>query len=233
MQKQHLIELAAQNNAEWCDIVCSAHDAPGSFTQAMWVNNHSVPVYYPNIVTLQRGVDALAIQQLVATRNGGWSVKDSFDELDLSASGFHRLFDAQWLLAPESASSVANSNNTKWTTINDAYELASWESAWGGSEAQSLFKPSLLEDPRLRFIAAYEHGKIVAGAIVNTSQAVVGISNVFYPKESGTEYWHGILRLTRKAFPGQPIVGYEHGDELALAIDAGLRPIGPLSVWVK
>jgi hypothetical protein len=34
------------------------------------------------------------------------------------------------------------------------------------------------------------------------------------------------------AFPGVPVVGYEHGDELRTALDHGAEPLGPLRVWL-
>jgi hypothetical protein len=35
------------------------------------------------------------------------------------------------------------------------------------------------------------------------------------------------------AFPHVPVVGYEHGDALRVALDFGARPLGPLRVWVR
>jgi hypothetical protein len=34
-------------------------------------------------------------------------------------------------------------------------------------------------------------------------------------------------------FPGRPIVGYEHGEMLGTAVDAGFVPVGHLRVWAR
>jgi hypothetical protein len=42
-----------------------------------------------------------------------------------------------------------------------------------------------------------------------------------------------LLGQLARAFPGLPIVGYEHGDELAAWCALGFEPLGPLRVWLK
>jgi hypothetical protein len=34
-------------------------------------------------------------------------------------------------------------------------------------------------------------------------------------------------------FPGLPLVGYEHGDDLALALAGGFTALGPLRIWTR
>jgi hypothetical protein len=46
------VALAAYNNAHWCDTICCAHGIPGEFQEHLWLNRHSVPRFYPNVVTL-------------------------------------------------------------------------------------------------------------------------------------------------------------------------------------
>ena len=94
---------AALNNARWCDAVCRAHGWAGRFLPHMWVNAAVVPRFYPNAVTLAVGDAALEEQrttvEILQKSNlpGRWSVKDSFNTLDLSRRGFDLLFDAQWI----------------------------------------------------------------------------------------------------------------------------------------
>ena len=62
-----------------------------------------MPRFYPNAVTLAPGDAAVAEQRgtidilLKSNLPGRWSVKDSFNTLDLSRRGFDLLFDAQWI----------------------------------------------------------------------------------------------------------------------------------------
>ncbi len=78
------VEQAARNNAIWCDAVCRAHDIPGEFYDAIWINWHPAPRFYSNAVTLSYEQDAAA-QQLAFIRAlldaglpNGWCIKDSF-----------------------------------------------------------------------------------------------------------------------------------------------------------
>ena len=46
------LELAARNNAAWCDAVCRAYGAPGEFDDELWLTRRPAPPLYPNAVTL-------------------------------------------------------------------------------------------------------------------------------------------------------------------------------------
>jgi hypothetical protein len=72
-----------------------------------------------------------------------------------------------------------------WARVNDPAELARWEAAWAGPDdagAPRVFLPSLLDDSDIAFVAAYRDGQIVAGAIANRNDDVVGLSNLFAPE---------------------------------------------------
>src|SRR6266478_3834742 len=137
------VEQAARNNAVWCETVCRVHGTPGEFHDALWLNRHPVPRFYPNVVTLstQDGTAAqLAnIQALVATGlPGRWGVKDSFCLLDLAARGFQPLFEATWLWrAPFQPLPNRAASGLHWTWVQSAPELAKWEMAWSGSPANN------------------------------------------------------------------------------------------------
>src|SRR2546430_11675057 len=126
------VEEAARHNAVWCETVCRAHGTPGEFHDALWLNRHPVPRFYPNVVTLstQDGTAAqLAhIRALVAAGlPGSWGVKDSFCSLDLATLDFKTLFVATWLwrcpaqLLPHPAASPPH-----WTSLDRAPALAKW-----------------------------------------------------------------------------------------------------------
>src|SRR6266700_2414202 len=195
------VEQAARNNAVWCETVCRVHGTPGEFHDALWLNRHPVPRFYPNVVTLstQDGTAAqLAnIQALVAT-------------------GLH------------------------WTWVQSAPELAKWEMAWSGSPANNpstqqprLFLPALLANPEIVFIVAYQDQELVAGAIANHTDDVVGLSNVFVPPDDPVAFWAGCVAMAQERFPGVPMVGYEHGPELAIVQEIGFEILQPLKVWTR
>src|SRR5262249_19891881 len=100
--KGGITTLAAHNNALWCDAVCRAHDRPGEFHETLWFTRLGAPRFYPDAVTIG-GVETApahteAIAALVgSTRQREWSVKDSFQSLELKSLGFEPLFDAEWI----------------------------------------------------------------------------------------------------------------------------------------
>jgi hypothetical protein len=235
---------AAHNNAHWCDTVCRAHGTPGEFHDYLWLNRHSVPRFYPNVVTLSAlsGVaDQLAaIRDLVATVPlVSFGVKDSFATLELAPLAFHILFEAHWLWRAASRPPPAPlGTGLSWTTVQQSDDLIRWEAAWNGVPAEDpstlpprTFLPALLADADIRFIAGYADQHIVAGAIANRTGDVVGVSNVFAPDADAAGCWAGCLATIIDAFPGLPLVGYERGNGLIIAQALGFEVVGPLRVW--
>src|SRR5829696_978573 len=95
------VELAAHNNAIWCDTICRAHGIPAEFHDQLWLSRQPVPRFYPNAVTfaLPPGMKQLIqIQKLLAEAlPGSAAVKDSFCRLELPPLAFRLLFEATWL----------------------------------------------------------------------------------------------------------------------------------------
>ncbi len=238
------VEQAARNNAIWCDTMCRAHGAFGEFHEAVWLNRHPVPRFYPNLVTLSNQRHAAAqlahVQDLVASSlPGHWAVKDSFCELGLDALAFQLLFEATWLWqAPSAPLPNGYDHGIQWVRLQDGSKLAKWETAWNGNPADNsstqqprLFLPSLLTDPNIAFITAYQGSEIIAGAIANRTDNVVGLSNVFAPPENSVSFWASCVATAKDSFPGLPLVGYEGGSELALAEAVGFEKLQTLRVW--
>ena len=238
-------ERATRNNAVWCDTVCRAHGIPGGFHDALWFNHHPVPRFYPNVVTLTQGGMAAqleTIQALTATGlPGNWGVKDSFNTLDLTALGFQPAFEATWLWrVPSPPLHKPATSGLRWTYIQTEPELAKWEAAWTGDLANNssapqprLFLPALLAKPGIVFIAAYQDQSLVAGAIANHTDDVVGLSNVFAPPDNTQPFWTGCVAKIEERFPNLPIVGYERGTQLAIAQKIGFEKLQPLKMWTR
>jgi hypothetical protein len=233
--------LAARNNAEWCDAVCRAHGNPGEFHDDIWLNRNTVPRFYPNVGTLaepsSRQFDLIG--ELIAARlPSGWAVKDSFSMLDLESRGFRMLFDAEWIYLPVSQMKEIASPRTsaRWEIVRNDLALTEWESAWsrsaGDTSKARIFLPSLLENKDVAVVAGFRDGHIVAGAIANRSDDVVGWSNFFAPATEMSDHAAASLATIARVFPGLPIVGYEHGDDLRNAYSLGFESIGPLRVWI-
>ena len=231
---------AARNNAEWCDAVCRAHENPGDFHESLWLSRHPVPRFYPNAVTLaEPGERQLElIDELIASGlPAGWAVKDSFSMLDLEPRGFQMLFAAEWIhLAVSALRDIATAVKVdRWEVVRSDRALAQWESAWsragGDAGGERIFEPLLLADRDIVLVAGYRDGQIIAGAIANRSDDVVGWSNFFAPEAERFDCAMASLATIAHIFPGSPIVGYEHGDDLRYARAAGFESLGPLRVW--
>ena len=239
------IEQAIYNNTLWCELVCRAHGVPGEFHDHLWLNRHQVPRFYPNVVTLSRTQGTFEIltyiQELIAEKiPGSLAVKDSFCTLDLMPLDFRLLFEAAWLWRTPSQPRLDDAiDGIQWAIVRDQAELARWELAWNNLPDDSsavppapIFLPSLLADTDIAFIAAYQNKAIVAGAIANCTPGVAGLSNVFVRHGDPTRFWAGCLAAVMDAFPGLPVVGYESGNDLAIARSLGFGELGPLRVWV-
>lgn len=237
------VEQAARNNAIWCDTMCRAHGAAGEFHEALWLNRNPAPRFYPNVVTLieQRDVAAqlAQIQALAATFPGQWAIKDSFAELDLAALACQLYFEATWIWrTPSTPLAKVDHQGVQWVRLQDAAQLTQWESAWSGNPIghsatpqPRLFLPALLADPNVAFIAAYQGSEIVAGAIANCTETVVGLSNLFALAADSVAFWAGCVATAHATFPGLPLVGYESGADLARAEAVGFEKLQSLRVW--
>lgn len=236
---------AARNNALWCDTICRAHGIPTEIHAQLWLCRQPVPRFYPNAVTFANPTADSAqlahIHKLLAEAlPPSAGVKDSFCTLDLAPIGFHLLFEATWIWResrPQIDRTVAQAD---WFMVRDANELAKWEAAWNGPPASEqsvpptrIFPSALLADPDIAFIAASIGGRIVAGAIVNRTDDVIGLSNVFAPEGAAARFWPGCIEAAMDVFAGRPLVGYESGGELAIALALGFEAVGPLRIWVR
>jgi hypothetical protein len=240
-------ELAALNNALWCDTVCRAHGVPGEFVGGVWLNRHAPPPYHSNLVVV--GHDVRLDPRQPPLRElfdrppvPDWSVKDSHSVHDLAAAGFAPLFDAQWIWhePPRASAAPAGKPGSGWDRVVAAADLERWNHAWAAEGTDPVmrgrppqFPPSLLADGDIAFFALRDGARIVGGAIANRTAPVVGVSNTFGATRSSAGFWRSLVDKAAVVFPGLALVGYERGDELAAAIGAGFEPIGPLRVWIR
>jgi hypothetical protein len=225
------VRIAARNNAEWCDILCRSHGVPGRFEPDAWVNPHRTPPDYPDAVTLDPEAVGKRVLARIDTITPGGSVKDSFANLDLAPFGFEILHEAEWIRrepgpAPDTAA--------RWMPIEDEADLPAWETAWDAEGANlGLFGPALLREPSVQILGGSVDGSIVAGAIVNRTGDVVGVSNLFTTLGDIDAAWGECLGYLEVAYPGSAVVGYEAGEPLAAARRQGFGSVGPLRIWLE
>ena len=224
---------AARNNADWCAAVCRSHGIVGTFAEGAWWSPRRTPPYYPDAVTLRHDVVPADFLPRLDTASPGCSVKDSFATLDLSSAGFSELFSAQWIHRPAGLP-VPATPGLRTDRIRTADQLRDWQVAWqGGDGGPDIFRPALLDDPSVLVLAVRDGETCAGGAVLNRRTDVVGLSNLFAADHvDPTAIWSGALAAAGDRFPGLPIVGYEHGDDLVPALESGFTVLGPLRVWV-
>ncbi|MBR0685370.1 hypothetical protein JQ594_05550 [Bradyrhizobium manausense] len=234
--------LAAHNNAMWCDAVCRAHDRPGEFHGTLWLTRLGTPRFYPDVVTTA-GAEAApaqieAIADLIGSnRRREWFVKDSFHCLHLESLGFEPLFDAEWIAINGARPDVRHHQpGARSTIVTDEAGLSAWERSWVGEEANAaaaplprVFMPRLLADDSIAFVSIQEEDGSAGGGILNRGADVVGLSNLF--GSAMDRVWRSLIPMAGEIFPGLPLVGYEHGRDLAAAKLAGFEAIGSLRIW--
>ena len=224
--------LAAANNAEWCDVVCRTHGIDTTFERDAWTSRTRTPPYYPDAVTL---VADPSVPELLDRIDGsaGCSIKDSFASLDLTTYGFRVLFEAEWIVRAPTARQAAEPT-AGWTLVRDLDVFAAWERAWrGGDGPPGVLRGELLEYDSVAVLGAPVGDQIVAGAVLNRSSEVVGISNFFADPGTAAASWEGCIAFVSALFPRSTLVGYASDVELDIVCAHGFETAGPLRVWVR
>ena len=231
MSDRSLARAAARNNAEWCHAFSRTHGITGRFQAAFWSSPVRTPPYYPDAVTLRPDI---AVEDLLSgvDVDEGCTVKDSFACLDLGAAAFRPLFRAEWVVRQPAKGRHASPRG--WSVLTSEAQLRRWETTWGEVPGGSgFFRPALLRDDTIAVLVGYDGDRIVAGAIANRSANVIGLSNVFDTAYELNSAWAAGAAAAATLWGDVPIVGYDAGDALHAAHDAGFESIGELVVWIN
>ncbi|MCA0303395.1 MAG: hypothetical protein LCH95_13415 [Proteobacteria bacterium] len=178
-----------------------------------------MPRFYPNLVTLAADAEAQAEQRanldILAASHlpGRWAVKDSFAALDLARHGFDVLLEASWMRAV--------------LPVDGPPGDIEWRREDKGSQKLPY------DDPDFAWFTGRRGFRVVAGGMLYRAAGVVGVANVVAEAADAVAVWRSLIVLAAQAFPRLPLVGYEQGEELAAALDAGFEIGDPLRVWVR
>lgn len=199
----------------------------------VWCSTGRTPPYYPDAITLDPEAVQTDFLPEIDTASPGCSIKDSFAALDLTSDGFVELFTAQWIHRP--AGLPAGTRPALRTErVSTAAQLRDWQAAWhGGDPSVDIFRPALLDDPSVLLLALHDGKDLAGGFVLNRSSGLVGLSNLFAVDRSNVAaVWSSAITTAAIHFPGLPLVGYERGDDLALALASGFVALGTLRVWL-
>lgn len=231
------IALAARNNAHWVDAVCRAHALVGTMDESLWASPRRTPPYYPDAVTLAADLGAYDVLGRIDASDGA-SVKDSWSRLDLSVEDFARLVDGQWLWRDPSGPGTvptAAGDGRPWRRLTTAEEHSAWVRRWARDPEDALILPaSLLGEPDVHFLAAEAGDDLyAAGCIVNVTDGVAGVGNLFDADGDAGRAWLGAVSAAADVAGDRPLVAWEAGDGLDAPVAAGFETIGPLTVWIR
>jgi len=235
---------AAINNAEWCNLVCSLHGAPGEFYDTFWINPGLAPPLYPNFVaTDPSGTDVhmRCIKRLITeVPERSFAIKDSFQMLDLASLGFKLLSEAEWYRytpLPHLLPSVEAQFG--WRRVKSVAGLQEWEIAWRFAndledvEPRPFFPPQLLLRKNVSILAYRERRSIRAGAIAFRTQETIGLTNFFSLADTRLAQFVACLTFISRKYPGFDIVGYEETGFGSQFETTTVSATGPLRIWLK
>jgi hypothetical protein len=227
-----LRDAAVANNASWCDAVCRSHGHWGTFGPRVWSSPLHRLRYYPHAISLRP--EATEAEVLAnAAPSQPFAVKDSFARLDLAPAGLRLLVEANWIGRDGGPDEAPDDDGLSWRTVTSPGELSDWETAWAGDGGDGpVFRPDLLSDPRCAVLACRKGDEIVAGAIGYVADGAAGISNLFSAGLPLDRVWVGARAAVTGLHPDLPLVGWEAGESLEAARQAGFRVLGELRVWV-
>lgn len=208
-------QAAIQNNFDWCRLICELHGCTVTETADSWVAKGDVPLLYPEMM--------VRAHQQQLDLSGVRSIKDCTAGYDFSRAGLTHLFTAEWITRRPILDRRALPSD--WTVVRDVQEAARFFAILETEDVpQRLFERS---DVRLFFSEQQQ-----AGFIAYSNGQTTGLSHLTsnYLDE---RLWDDVIRLSSAHFPGQLLVGYEYGDQLITALEAGFDDIGPLAVWIR
>jgi hypothetical protein len=212
--------------------MCTLAGTSSQFSDDTWTSSSRPPPLFPDAVTLLPSPSVPGLMSRIDPAPGA-SIKDSFAALDLEPLGFRVLFDAQWIVRPPPIP-CGNETGATWSAVRDEAMLGAWNEAWSGTHGTSTrVAPAILARDEIALGARFERGAVAAGAILNRSDGVVGVSNVFTVSGRVVDTWTQCVAFAGARFPGLPLVGYETADELAPAEECGFDAVGPLRIWIR
>ena len=219
------LRAAVDSSIGWYEDLCALHGVGSTLTEGLWSSVETPPPLHSDAVVVEPGVTVGHVESRLRARAHA-GVKDSFDTLDLSRLGMTVLFAASWISSAAVAARPPES--TGWTILADEAQLAHWTAR---HDTTGVLLPGLLQRAHFRILARYDGPHITAGAVARLGSGVVEVSNVW--AATAAVDWADLAAAVGWCFPNRPMVGYERGDALTAASEAGFEAVGRLRVWVR
>ena len=229
-QSDHdLAVAAARNHADWCELIAQSWRISTTRTDDLWAADVPMPQGHADVVLLRP--DATADWGAIRGAHAGLSVVDSFADQDLTEYGFELVLDAQWIALDEVGNGAQVDSPPElvdgWQRVSRD-RFPDWLAEHG---SLNELEPSILDVAEVAVLESVVGGRFVAGAVIHSSDGVIGLNSVFLGDGERTQAWRSLAGLAHTRFGHAPIVGYETADSIAPALEAGFRAVGPMRVW--
>ncbi|HLO98382.1 MAG TPA: hypothetical protein VK171_07300 [Fimbriimonas sp.] len=219
------VTVATSNNADLYEAVMDAHCVESVREQGVFRVLGTPPPYFSVLTTLEPGWGVYVMN----LRPAGF--KDAFHEIEAADHGYNLLFTSSWIWLE---SPQVTEPQLTWKEATNYTEQAEWQDRWWGvhaTERTTIYPASMVENSDFRFLTAFDHDQPLGCAMLNRSDSVIGISNLFAFQGSDLSLWRDIAGVAARRFPGMPLCGYERDDSLGNARSSGFEAIGQLRVW--
>lgn len=224
-----LAAAAARNHADWCELIAQSWRIPTTRTDDLWAAEVPMPQGHADVVLLRPG--ATADWGAIRGAHSGLTVLDSFADQDLTEYSFESVLEGQWIAFDEAAdgaqAGTASEPIDGWQRVRPE-RFPGWLEEHG---SLNELEPSLLDVAEVAVLEAVVGGRFVAGAVLHSSDGVIGLNSMFLGDGDRAEAWRSLAGLAHSRFGHAPLVGFETADALEPARAAGFRAVGPMRVW--
>ena len=220
------LRTAVDESTCWYDDLFALHGLGCGISDGLWAGHGPPPPLHSAAKSVEPSARAEAALRAVAAYEH-CHVADSFGTLDL-ADEMDLFFEARWLHRPP-LDAALTALPAGWESVTTEADLAAWTAIHGTSD---VLLPGLLRRSSFRFLGHRVDGELTAGAVTHLCAGAVGLSNVWAAPGHEVD-WGELVRVVHALHPGLAVVGYEQGDDLDRALDAGFSAVGPQLVWVR
>jgi hypothetical protein len=217
------LRAAVDGALAWYVDLYAAHGVPAELSDGVFAALAPAPPLHSSVITVEPDVPGDLLRRRVAAAPDS-GVADNFHDQDLGDAGLSLLFSATWLHRPATASTLPPG----WSRVTSAGGLAAWNAA---GDTDGVVLPGLVGRATFAVLEHRDADGITAGCIASLGTGAVYLSNVHAAPGHDCD-WEQVVDAASATYPGRPLVGYEHGDDLAAARAVGFDEVGAKRVWV-
>ena len=218
--------MAVDVSACWYDELCALHGIGCGIHAGLWLSHGPPPPLHSAAKSVEPEVTAEQALRGVADQEH-CSIADSFGTLELDPE-MELLIQARWLHRPP-LDAPPTAMPDRWRPVRSVDTLAEWTARHDTAE---VLLPGILRRSSFSVLGRRDNNELTAGAVLHLCGGVVSVSNVWAAPGHETD-WADLVQLAHAVHPGRAVVGYEQGEDLARARDAGFADVGPQLVWFR